>query len=345
MTDATNAALTTLSYFDSQRAIEVRDSAASLLATYTYGNYVDEALIMINSSGTSYYHPDALWSVAAISDPAGTAMERYTYQGYGLVSVFDGGGQPVAGNPWDTPHSVIGNDLFFTGQRFDSEAGYYYFRARQYLPQAGRFAQRDVPSPLLGRNLYEYASSNPIRRLDPSGTQDELPENQRTIQKQQECNEERGNGTCKYKLVLHSFDGRMWPAWQPYCDDHGCHCQYQIRCWYYEKLVSDTCPQNSHCSSPSTRTDRDGPLPDDILGLSFQTKCGYALHRDEYPFERWVWECDYKCPETVRYPPELYYFKDDYWPTENLYPKGYSHVSWTRTTACTVLTKNKGVAH
>ena len=69
--------------------------------------------------------------------------------------------------------SGVGNPYFFTGRRFDSEMGLYYYRARYLDPVAGRFVNRD-PIGMWGDaanvgNAYTYAASNPWTRTDPTG--------------------------------------------------------------------------------------------------------------------------------------------------------------------------------
>ena len=62
------------------------------------------------------------------------------------------------------------NHYTYTGRRFDSETGLYYYRNRYYDAQLGRFVSRD-PAGYEGSewNLYEYCASDPILRTDPSG--------------------------------------------------------------------------------------------------------------------------------------------------------------------------------
>jgi len=50
--------------------------------------------------------------------------------------------------------SVIGNEYGFTGRRYDEKTGLYYFRARYYSPELGRFISRDPLTFVDGMNLY-----------------------------------------------------------------------------------------------------------------------------------------------------------------------------------------------
>src|SRR5262249_11744552 len=62
-----------------------------------------------------------------------------------------------------------GNSYTFTGRQVDEETGLYFYRARYYDPLKGRFLQRDPLRYADGLNLYEYARSNPIFYMDPTG--------------------------------------------------------------------------------------------------------------------------------------------------------------------------------
>ena len=81
-----------------------------------------------------------------------SAVQLYEYSVYGQVAASD----PNHPNPF-----------LFTGRRFDTDTGLYYYRARYYNPYIGRFLQTDP-----GRvdiNLYKYCRNNPLGFVDPSG--------------------------------------------------------------------------------------------------------------------------------------------------------------------------------
>ena len=74
---------------------------------------------------TYYYHRDALGSITEVTDESGTVVERYEYDVYGAVTIYDGS--------WVTlTASAIGNPYLFTGRRYDPESGNYHYRARYY---------------------------------------------------------------------------------------------------------------------------------------------------------------------------------------------------------------------
>ncbi len=139
-------------------------AASSPTYRYVYASYIDEPVMRAGSTSTAklYYHRNQQYSVTALTDTTGTISERYAYDAYGKVSVFDSGGTSL-------PASAYGNRYTYTGREWDGELGLYHYRARMYSPDTGRFVSRDPIGYLDGTNLFQIVRSNPILFLDPYG--------------------------------------------------------------------------------------------------------------------------------------------------------------------------------
>ena len=156
---------------------------------YLWGIYLDEVLQITTlvpittgsgetaktyDAGTYYPLQDLLYRTTAtvtITDESAAIQEAYDFDAYGRTLIFN-----VAGtddNWWADNARQVSNSLcqfLFTGQRFDSETGLYYFKRRYYSPALGRFLSRD-PIGLTkdDSNLLSYVAENPARRTDPTG--------------------------------------------------------------------------------------------------------------------------------------------------------------------------------
>ena len=80
------------------------------------------------------------------------------------ATIFDAFGAPLN---LATPGT--GNDLLYTGRELDRETGLYYYRARYYDPEIGRFVSEDPLRFAAGVNFYAYVENNPVNFNDPSG--------------------------------------------------------------------------------------------------------------------------------------------------------------------------------
>ena len=150
---------TVLKYiYDGDSCIAEYDAGGNLRRKYVYGPGVDQPVCMIEATvtpaATYYYHFDALGSVVALTNSSGNTVQVYDYSVYGQVGATD---------PSHT------NRFMFTGREFDKETGLYYYRARYYKPEIGRFLQVDPVGYDAGMNLYRYCGNNPWNLTDPYG--------------------------------------------------------------------------------------------------------------------------------------------------------------------------------
>ena len=105
--------------------------------------------------------------MTAVTNSSGVVQERYAYDAYGNVTMYDG--PTSAGGDWSNPHTVStqGNPILFGGMRQDPATGSDYDRDRWYDPSTGGFSSTDPAQS--GANLYEYAGDDPTDFTDPSG--------------------------------------------------------------------------------------------------------------------------------------------------------------------------------
>ncbi len=118
-----------------------------------------------------YYHLDAIGNVRAVTDQAGSVIERHDYLPFGEECTTG----PCASNPGITG----GQPKHFTSKERDTETGFDYFGARYYGSKIGRFTTTD-PAYTISENLvdpqrwnrYAYGRNNPLRYVDPDGRAD-----------------------------------------------------------------------------------------------------------------------------------------------------------------------------
>ena len=117
-----------------------------------------------------YYTTDANMNVPALLDTAGDAVERYSCDPYGRVTVYSDDWSTTV--DWDDSKK---NPVRYCGYFFDNETGLYCVRYRYYVPLLGRWLQRDRIGYADGMGLYEYVRSMPCNATDAYGERS-LPE-------------------------------------------------------------------------------------------------------------------------------------------------------------------------
>jgi len=119
-----------------------------VVASYTNGLGIDDPLIMRWNGDDYFYHKDHLGSVTMITDDEGEddpPAKKYQYDAYGNIRGMTG--------------SLTYNTLTYTARERHVASGLYYYRARFYDPQLGRFITPDPIGHLGGMNLYAYVGN------------------------------------------------------------------------------------------------------------------------------------------------------------------------------------------
>jgi RHS repeat-associated protein len=119
--------------------------------------YADDQRIAMRSNNTvSWLYGDQLGSVSAVAKADGTLISRSLYY------------------PWGSERLTQGTsptDYGYTGQM--REGDIYFYNARWYNPQLGRFMQADTFVPTAqgtqAWDRFAYVNNNPIIYSDPSG--------------------------------------------------------------------------------------------------------------------------------------------------------------------------------
>jgi RHS repeat-associated protein len=164
--------VTDLYYSDQWQVLEERTGSSKM--HYVWSPVYVDAMVLrdrdANGDGTFeerlYAMQDANFNVTGLASVSGTVVERYTYDPYGVATVYEADWD-LLGDPSDSAYAWT---YLHQGGRYDAASGLYYFRNRDYSPTLGRWVQVDPIRYAAGdANLYRYVGNRPPAALDPSG--------------------------------------------------------------------------------------------------------------------------------------------------------------------------------
>ncbi len=128
------------------------NSTYTTSAVYTLAPGVIKEIISVRKYGTDYYyHYDPIGNVLFVSDTSGNINTDYVQEAFGNV----------CGSSGSVP-----NNYHLTTKELDPDIGLYYFSARWYDPNVGRFVSKDL---IRYPSRYIYVNNNPINLTDPNG--------------------------------------------------------------------------------------------------------------------------------------------------------------------------------
>jgi RHS repeat-associated protein len=149
------AGVVTRYVYDGEDIYIETDGTSTLQARYAHGDRTDQPLSFERGGADFFYHADHQGSVRQVTDTAGLVVNSYEYDSYGRFL---------------TRVETVAQLYGYTAREQDEESDLYYYRARYYDPNAGRFISQD---PLgfgsLDLNMYRYALNNPIGLNDADG--------------------------------------------------------------------------------------------------------------------------------------------------------------------------------
>lgn len=167
--------------YDGEEVLLEYNEDENLLARYTHSSLRTDDVLAVNittdgqayglatSAGTYQYLKDSQGTITDIVTNTGQKIQHYVYSAFGiLLGIQDANATEFSGLP------PVRTTYTYTGREYERETGTYYYRARYYDPQIGRFLQKDpepgsLKEPLTLTNPFVYVMNNPLNLVDPTG--------------------------------------------------------------------------------------------------------------------------------------------------------------------------------
>lgn len=140
----------------------VQETQGTTVNPILTGLGIDQRYARNDTGGRTYFLTDQLGSTRLLTNAAGSAVQRYEYDPYGTTT---------------QSSTAYTNPYQYTGREKDLN-GLYYYRARYYRPQWGRFISEDPIRLAGGVNVYAYVSNAPLNFVDPLGLREGSPSNE-----------------------------------------------------------------------------------------------------------------------------------------------------------------------
>src|SRR5262249_8986728 len=139
--------------YDGNNILEELDSTGNaVLVKYTQGEWVDEPLAMRRLAQSFFYEADGVGSITSISDSTPSIAASYGYDSFGITR---------------TSAGSVATSFRYAARELDVETGLYYYRARYYDSNTGRFLSEDPRRSEL--NFFRYSGNSPTNFIDPFG--------------------------------------------------------------------------------------------------------------------------------------------------------------------------------
>ncbi|HZW56798.1 MAG TPA: RHS repeat-associated core domain-containing protein, partial [Nitrososphaerales archaeon] len=170
------------STYDAQgRRIEQNVSGATVAYVYQGSNNIIYEKNLSSGVVTKHYYADGM-QVGELSGSTSYYLQQDSIGSTRLATTSTGAIQFSSDYlPFGPEYNPSGSGIYFlfTGKLIDPVTGLYYFGARYYDPESGRFISEDtnpgdVKDPM-SENRYIYARDNPLSLVDPTGHMFILP--------------------------------------------------------------------------------------------------------------------------------------------------------------------------